>query len=124
MPYIYPNSIVFIYIYDERRDHTGHTKARLDIQDFFVTMRVTADDTVAIVAQDTEAMQEYRLLIDLAFIKGHDSLRLFDEPFDVFDYLYHHSADVVVSQGLIEFEYTTGNLRKKAKKVALELATV
>ena len=40
-------------------------------KNFFIGMMVAEDDTVEIIVQDTEAMQEYRQLIDLNLIKGH-----------------------------------------------------
>lgn len=81
------------------KDETRQALQKTDwiYRQFYTTMSVSEDENVEIHVQNTDTFEEYMQLIDSSFINHHDSLRLFDEPFDVFDYLLHHFADVVVS---------------------------
>jgi hypothetical protein len=88
---------------------------------FTINMKITTGEVMEIYVLNNETFEQYTQIIDQTFITEHDGLRLFDEPFDLFDYLYHHSEDIVVSDEKFEFQYVTGNLKKKVKTITFNL---
>jgi hypothetical protein len=70
---------------------------------FSMNMKITQEEAIEINVLNNDTFEQYRQIINQAFLTQHDCLRLFDEPFDLFDYLIHHSEEVVVSDGRVEF---------------------
>jgi hypothetical protein len=68
---------------------------------FSMNMKITPEEAIEINVLNNDTFEQYRQLINHTFLTQHDGLRLFDEPFDLFDYLVHHLEDVVISDGRV-----------------------
>jgi hypothetical protein len=68
---------------------------------FRMNMKITPEEAIEISVLNTETFEQYHQLIGQAFLTEHEGLRLFDEPFDLFDYLIHHLEEVVILGGRV-----------------------